>query len=333
MRYAFDKYDQLFVPEFNAGAMENAGCVTFREDYVFRSKVTDARRERRGETILHEMAHMWFGDLVTMRWWDDLWLNESFATYAAALCQAEATRWKNAWTTFANVEKTWAYRQDQQPTTHPIASDAPDVQTAEVNFDGITYAKGASVLKQLAAYVGIEQFLAGVREYFTEHAYGNTTLGDLLGALERSSGPRARLVVEVVARDDRHQHDPPGVHPRRRGPLRELRPRPGRADTMSPRRMSCVRTGSPIGVYNDDPETGNLVRTAARRTRRDRRAHPGRATRRHRRSPRCCWSTTTTSPTASCAWTSAACARCARAASPGWPTRCRARCAGRRRGT
>ena len=188
LRYAFGKYDQLFVPEFNAGAMENAGCVTFLEDYVFRGKVTDARYERRGETILHEMAHMWFGDLVTMRWWDDLWLNESFATYASVLCQTSATRWRDAWTTFANVEKTWAYRQDQLPSTHPIATDAPDVQTAEVNFDGITYAKGASVLKQLAAYVGVDRFLAGLREYFVRHAYGNTTLADLLTALERSSG-------------------------------------------------------------------------------------------------------------------------------------------------
>jgi aminopeptidase N len=187
-RYAFGKYDQLFVPEFNAGAMENAGCVTFLEDYVFRSRVTDARYERRAETILHEMAHMWFGDLVTMRWWDDLWLNESFATYAAVLCQTSATRWPDAWTTFANSEKTWAYRQDQLPSTHPIATDAPDLQTAEVNFDGITYAKGASVLKQLGAYVGVEQFLAGLRAYFVEHAYGNTTLADLLRALEQESG-------------------------------------------------------------------------------------------------------------------------------------------------
>ncbi|WP_375484036.1 aminopeptidase N [uncultured Jatrophihabitans sp.] len=188
VRYAFDKYDQLFVPEFNAGAMENAGCVTFREDYVFRSKVTDARYERRCETILHEMAHMWFGDLVTMRWWDDLWLNESFATYASVLCQTRATRFTEAWATFANSEKSWAYRQDQLPSTHPIATDAPDVQTAEVNFDGITYAKGASVLKQLGAYVGVDAFLAGLREYFSEHAYGNTTLADLLRALEESSG-------------------------------------------------------------------------------------------------------------------------------------------------
>jgi aminopeptidase N len=188
MRYAFDKYDQIFVPEFNAGAMENAGCVTFREDYVFRSKVTDARYERRSETLLHEMAHMWFGDLVTMLWWNDLWLNESFATYVSVLCQTSATRWTDAWATFANAEKTWAYRQDQLPSTHPIASEAPDVQTAEVNFDGITYAKGASVLKQLGAYVGVDAFLAGLREYFAEHAYGNTTLADLLSALERASG-------------------------------------------------------------------------------------------------------------------------------------------------
>jgi aminopeptidase N len=188
VRYAFDKYDQLFVPEFNAGAMENAGAVTFREDYVFRSRVTDARYERRAETILHEMAHMWFGDLVTMQWWDDLWLNESFATYASVLCQTNATRWSEAWTTFANVEKSWAYRQDSQPTTHPIATDAPDVQTAEVNFDGITYAKGASVLKQLGAFVGLDAFLAGLHDYFTEHAYGNTTLADLLDALEKASG-------------------------------------------------------------------------------------------------------------------------------------------------
>ena len=188
VRYAFGKYDQLFVPEFNAGAMENAGAITFNESYVFRSKVTDARYERRAETILHEMAHMWFGDLVTMRWWDDLWLNESFATYISTLCQVNATRWPGAWTTFANVEKTWAYRQDQLPSTHPISTDAPDVQTAEVNFDGITYAKGASVLKQLGAYVGTDAFLAGVREYFVDHAYGNTTLADLLSALEKSSG-------------------------------------------------------------------------------------------------------------------------------------------------
>ncbi len=187
-RYPFAKYDQLFVPEFNAGAMENAGCVTFLEDYVFRSRVTDAAYERRAETILHEMAHMWFGDLVTMRWWDDLWLNESFATFASVLCQSQATRWTSAWTTFANSEKTWAYKQDQLPSSHPIAADIPDLQAVEVNFDGITYAKGAAVLKQLAAYVGIEAFLSAMRGYFRRHQYGNTTLTDLLDALAEASG-------------------------------------------------------------------------------------------------------------------------------------------------
>ena len=186
--YPFGKYDQLFVPEFNAGAMENAGAVTFLEDYVFRSRVTNYLYERRCETVLHEMAHMWFGDLVTMTWWDDLWLNESFATFASVLAQVDATEYTDAWTTFANVEKSWAYRQDQLPSTHPIAADMVDLQAVEVNFDGITYAKGASVLKQLVAYVGLDPFLAGLRDYFAAHRFGNATFGDLLGALERSSG-------------------------------------------------------------------------------------------------------------------------------------------------
>ncbi len=188
IKYPFGKYDQLFVPEFKEGAMENAGCVTFVEAYIFRSRVTDFAREARGETILHEMAHMWFGDLVTMRWWDDLWLNESFATWAGTLAQAEATRWASAWTTFAQLYKAWAYRQDQLPSTHPIAADIPDIAAVEVNFDGITYAKGASVLKQLVAYVGRENFLDGVRKYFAAHAWGNATLADLLAALEETSG-------------------------------------------------------------------------------------------------------------------------------------------------
>src|SRR3712207_6571022 len=187
-RYPFDKYDQLFVPEFNAGAMENAGAVTFLEDYVFRSKVSRARYERRAETVLHELGHMWFGDLVTMRRWDDMWLNESLATYISTLCQSEATEYTTAWTTFANTEKAWAYAQDQLPSTHPIAADIPDVAAVEVNFDGITYAKGASVLKQLVAYVGRDEFLAGIRRYFRTHEYGNTTLADLLGPLSESSG-------------------------------------------------------------------------------------------------------------------------------------------------
>jgi aminopeptidase N len=188
VRYPFGKYDQLFVPEYKSGAMENAGAVTFLEDYIFRSRVTDARREYRAGTILHEMAHMWFGDLVTMRWWDGLWLNESFAEWAATVSTAEATRWVDAWTSFVQTAKTWAYRQDQLPSTHPIAADIPDIEAVEVNFDGITYAKGASVLKQLVAYVGRDNFLAGVRDYFGKHAWANATLADLLSSLEVSSG-------------------------------------------------------------------------------------------------------------------------------------------------
>ena len=186
--YPFEKYDQLFVPEFNAGAMENAGAVTFTETYVFRSKVTDATRERRVVTILHELAHMWFGDLVTMRWWNDLWLNESFAEYASTLATQEATEWHGAWATFASLEKSWAYRQDQLPSTHPIVAEINDLEDVQVNFDGITYAKGASVLKQLVAWVGQEPFMRGVSSYFKKHAYLNTELKDLLKELEAESG-------------------------------------------------------------------------------------------------------------------------------------------------
>ena len=190
--YPFDKYDQLFVPEFNAGAMENAGAVTFTETYVFRSKVTDAIRERRVITILHELAHMWFGDLVTMQWWNDLWLNESFAEYASHLAVAEATEWKNTWSTFAALEKSWAFRQDQLPSTHPIVAEINDLEDVQVNFDGITYAKGAAVLKQLVAWVGQEKFLAGVSNYFKKNAFKNTELKDLLVELEATSGRELR---------------------------------------------------------------------------------------------------------------------------------------------
>ena len=186
--YPFEKYDQLFVPEFNAGAMENAGAVTFTETYVFRSKVTDAIKERRVVTILHELAHMWFGDLVTMKWWNDLWLNESFAEWASTIATAEATEWHEAWTTFQAMEKSWAYRQDQLPSTHPVVATITDLEDVQVNFDGITYAKGGSVLKQLVAWVGQEAFFAGVSAYFQKHAWGNTELRDLLVELEAASG-------------------------------------------------------------------------------------------------------------------------------------------------
>ena len=198
--YPFAKYDQLFVPEFNAGAMENAGTVTITEVYVFRSKVTKALIERRALTVLHELAHMWFGDLVTMRWWDDLWLNESFAEYASTRCQSEATEWANSWTTFSSSEKSWAYRQDQLVSTHPIVADIRDLEDVEVNFDGITYAKGASVLKQLVYWVGEEAFDAGLRQYFAAHAWQNTTLADLFGHLEKTSGRDLALWADAWLR-------------------------------------------------------------------------------------------------------------------------------------
>jgi aminopeptidase N len=189
MAYPFGKYDQLFVPEMRSfAAMEHPGAVTFQDEYLFRSRVTDASYERRANTILHEMAHMWFGNLVTMRWWEDTWLNESFATYAATLAQVSATRWTGAWATFADSYKARAGRQDQLPSTHPISADIPDIRSMEVNFDGITYYKGASVLKQLVAAIGQDDFLAALRTYFRRHAYGNTTLADLLAALGEQSG-------------------------------------------------------------------------------------------------------------------------------------------------
>ncbi|WP_255770201.1 aminopeptidase N [Pseudarthrobacter sulfonivorans] len=186
--YPWGKYDQAFVPEYNLGAMENPGLVTFTENYVFTSRATDAQYQARANTLMHEMAHMWFGDLVTMQWWDDLWLKESFADYMGTLAVDRATEWKTAWVNFANKRKAWAYVQDQLPTTHPIVADIPDLEAAKQNFDGITYAKGASVLKQLVAYAGFDAFIAGSRQYFRDHAYGNTTLADLLSALSAASG-------------------------------------------------------------------------------------------------------------------------------------------------
>jgi aminopeptidase N len=254
--YAFGKYDQLFVPEFNAGAMENAGAVTFLEDYVFRSKVTRASYERRAETVLHEMAHMWFGDLVTMRWWDDLWLNESFATFASVLCQSEATEFTDAWTTFANAEKSWAYRQDQLPSTHPIAADIPDLAAVEVNFDGITCAKGASVLKQLVAYVGLENFLAGLRDYFREHAFDNATFDDLISALEKASGRDlsdwGRQWLKTTGLNTlRAEFDLDGQGRFSRFAIRQSGAAPGAGET----RVHRIA----VGIYDDD-RRGKLVR-------------------------------------------------------------------------
>jgi aminopeptidase N len=186
--YPFGKYDQLYVPEYNMGAMENAGAVTLRDEYLPRSRQDRSFYEFRCSVILHEMAHMWFGDLVTMKWWDDLWLNESFAEWACYHAEVEATEFTDAWTGFTNARKQTGYRQDQLPSTHPIAADNYDLRAVEVNFDMITYAKGASVLKQLVAWVGLEPFMAGLRQYFQDHAFGNTEFADLLSALEKASG-------------------------------------------------------------------------------------------------------------------------------------------------
>ncbi|MEV6299812.1 aminopeptidase N [Actinoplanes sp. NPDC051861] len=193
VRYPLPKYDQLWVPDFNAGAMENFGCVTHAEShYIFRSQVTDYEYEQRANTILHELAHMWFGDLVTMRWWNDLWLNESFAEWASHWCNTHATRFTDAWSTFLSIRKAWGYRQDQLSSTHPVYCEMPDLEAVEVNFDGITYAKGASVIKQLVAYVGLDPFLTGLRAYFAKHAWGNATFDDLLTELEAASGRELR---------------------------------------------------------------------------------------------------------------------------------------------
>ncbi|MGO4679148.1 aminopeptidase N [Microbacterium sp. 2MCAF23] len=195
--YPWGKYDQIFVPEYNIGAMENPGLVTFTESYLYRGAATRAQRQARANTILHEMAHMWFGDLVTMQWWDDLWLKESFADYMGSHASVAATEYTDAWVAFANRRKAWAYTQDQLPSTHPIVADIPDLEAAKLNFDGITYAKGAAVLKQLVAFVGEEAFFEGARRYFARHAYGNTTLEDLLVELELASGRDMRAWAQA----------------------------------------------------------------------------------------------------------------------------------------
>ncbi|AKD97916.1 aminopeptidase N [Rhodococcus erythropolis] len=238
--YPFGKYDQIFVPEYNLGAMENPGLVTFTEAYVFRGSATDEQHQRRANTILHEMAHMWFGDLVTMVWWDDLWLKESFADFMGSLVSAEATRFTDAWVAFAIKRKAWAYLQDQLPTTHPIVADIVDLEAAKLNFDGITYAKGASVLKQLVAFVGRDAFFEAARRYFKAHAYGNTTLVDLLDVLTETSGRDVRewariwlqtTGVSTLSLDGTH--------------LVQTDPRPHRLA---------------VGIY-DYNESGDLVRT------------------------------------------------------------------------
>ncbi|MFD0398111.1 aminopeptidase N [Kitasatospora sp. NPDC127121] len=251
--YPFGKYDQAFVPEYNIGAMENPGCVTFREEFVFRSKVTDAAYEGRANVILHEMAHMWFGDLVTMRWWDDLWLKESFADFMGSYGLIGArTRYSSAWVTFANQRKAWAYRQDQLPTTHPITADIRDLEDAKLNFDGITYAKGAAVLKQLVAYVGSEAFFEGARRYFKRHAFGNTELGDLLGVLEETSGRDLKAWAAAWLQTAGVDSLTPQVTTDAEGRITELAVLQD-GTVLRPHRIA-------IGLYDRDAD-GSLVRT------------------------------------------------------------------------
>ncbi|WP_421084071.1 aminopeptidase N [Rothia nasimurium] len=195
--YPYPKYEQAFVPEYNLGAMENPGLVTFTEGYIYVAGADESQLESRANVICHEMSHMWFGDLVTMKWWNDLWLKESFADFMGHLGAAEANGYKDAWVTFANSRKAWAYRQDQLPTTHPIVADIPHLEAARQNFDGITYAKGASALKQLVAYVGFDQFVEAARVYFKRFAWGNTTLDDFLGVLDEVSDRDVRTWAEA----------------------------------------------------------------------------------------------------------------------------------------
>ncbi|WP_137658030.1 aminopeptidase N [Bifidobacterium moukalabense] len=255
--YPYAKYDQIYVPEYNAGAMENIGMVTIRDQYVFESKVTDAYAERRVVTVLHELAHMWFGDYVTMKWWNDLWLNESFAEFTSTLATAEATEWKDAWATFSSGEKSWALRQDQLSTTHPIVAPINDLNDTYVNFDGITYAKGASVLKQLVFYVGRDKFFQGINNYLNKHAYSNATLADLLAELELTSGRDLkawsaqwleRSGINTIATEVEENED---------GTIRQLVLRqsaPAEHPVLRAHRLA-------VGFYNEDPATGRIVRT------------------------------------------------------------------------
>ncbi|SQC29114.1 Aminopeptidase N [Rothia kristinae] len=253
--YPFEKYDQLFVPEFNAGAMENAGCVTMLEDYIFRSKPTEAMVERRAITVLHELAHMWFGDLVTMKWWNDLWLNESFAEFMSHLAAVSNTRFTHAWTTFGASEKTWAYRQDQLPSTHPIVAPINDLQDVQVNFDGITYAKGASVLRQLVAWVGQEEFMRALRSYFEKHSWSNATLADLLAELESTSGRKLDSWSKVWLETAGVNTLTPSITAAEDGTLESvevIQTAPNDYPTLRPHRMTA-------GFY--DLRDGKLVRT------------------------------------------------------------------------
>ena len=241
MAYPFEKYDQLFVPEYNMGAMENAGCVTLRDEYLPRSRQPRSFYEFRCSVITHEMAHMWFGDLVTMKWWDDLWLNESFAEWACYWCEAEATEFTDAWTGFANARKQTGYRADQLPSTHPIAADNYDLEAVEVNFDMITYAKGASVLKQLVAWVGLEPVRGRPAPVLHRPRLRQHRVLRPARRPRAVLGPRARQLGRGVAADRGRQHARPGVRARRR---RRLQPPRRAPERRTPTTRRCAATAS-----------------------------------------------------------------------------------------
>ena len=251
--YAFDSYDQAFVPEFNAGAMENPGLVTFRDEFVFRSAVTDTERQTRAMVVAHEMAHMWFGDLVTLRWWDDIWLNESFAEYMGFQTLTEATRFTDTWTDFAVARKSWGYDADQRPSTHPIAPAphaVPDTASALSNFDGISYAKGASALRQLVAWLGEASFLAGINAHFTRHRFGNATLADFIDSLAGSTERDVHAWADVWLRTTGADTLTPLAQPGADGAYSLLVDRAG----SRPHRIA-------VGLYDQeiDGDSSNLV--------------------------------------------------------------------------
>ena len=324
--YPFGKYDQLYVPEYNMGAMENAGAVTLRDEYLPRSRQDRAFYEFRAEVILHEMAHMWFGDLVTMKWWDDLWLNESFAEWACYHAAVEATEFTEAWTGFTNARKNWAYRQDQLPSTHPIAADNVDLRAVEVNFDGITYAKGASVLKQLVAWVGLENFRDGIRGYFRDFEFSQLRVQGPAGRAREVLRPRARVLGPGVAADVRREHARARVRAGRRGQLRVVRGAPDRR-RRAPDAAPAPPRHRPVRPGRRPPRAAHLPGDR-HRGRADRRSPTSSA----RSSPTCCCSTRATWPTPRSASTSAP-SPPSWAASPPSTTRWPGPCAGARRGT
>ena len=261
IRYPFGDYHQAFVPEFNAGAMENPGCVTIRDPYLFESRVSRGKYVFRASLMVHEMAHQWFGNLLTPRWWDDLWLNESFAEYLGWRVTAEATQYDDAWTHVAWARRTWGLTADQRPTTHPVAGNgAPDAVSALQDFDGISYARGSTVLKQLCATLGDETFFGGAVDLMTRHRFGNAALADLVTAWETRSGTDLTDVVtqwlRIAGPDtftlDRAggtlRREPPAAHPADRTHTFDLAVLDGGTSTRHPVRVTSTVTDVPAGL-------------------------------------------------------------------------------------